>query len=137
MGIKIKVEMEVSDQRISDLLCSAFEGGSNYWYMQLDHELPEGISFEEFRAGGARQPKDGYCHWCQLIPLVEGCALTLRVQDDPVKIHRITRECLEKGMGIFAKKYPYHFADFINENDDADTGDVFLQCVVFGDVIYG
>lgn len=35
------------------------------------------------------------------------------------------------------EKYPQHWADIINESDDANTADVFLQCVVFGEVIYG
>jgi hypothetical protein len=36
-----------------------------------------------------------------------------------------------------AADYPRHFADLVNENDDADTGDAFVQCCVFGEVIYG
>jgi hypothetical protein len=44
---------------------------------------------------------------------------------------------LAKGLQTMAEKYPRHFADFVAENDDADTGDVFLQCVVLGDVVYG
>lgn len=32
-------------QRISDLLCSAFEGGSNYWYMIKAQKAPSVFSF--------------------------------------------------------------------------------------------
>lgn len=145
MSMSIKIETEISDEQIRGLLCTAFEGGANYWYTDLTYDLPKGISFEEFREGGARQPKGHYWHWCQLIPLVEGCALVLRdkidddfdEEDESTAVHRITREDIEKGMKLFAKKYPSHFSDFLNENDDAITGDVFLQCVVFGEVLYG
>lgn len=137
-----KVETHVSEDDVRTLLCSAFEGGSNYWYRDLDYELAEGIDFEEFCKGGARQIAETYWHWSQLIPLVEGCALTLRDKEDTDddeegKLHRITREDLARGLQIFAKKYPQHLADLLSENDDADTGDCFLQCVVFGDAIYG
>lgn len=41
------------------------------------------------------------------------------------------------GLRRMADKYPKHFDNFMQENEDAITGDVFLQCVVFGEVIYG
>ena len=44
---------------------------------------------------------------------------------------------IKKGLTIMAKKYPSHFADFIKEDYDNETGDVFLQCCLFGKVIYG
>ena len=44
---------------------------------------------------------------------------------------------LQQGLAIMAEHYPHHFNNFIEENEDAITGDVFLQCVVFGEVIYG
>lgn len=141
--MSVKIETEISDKQISGILCTAFEGGANYWYTGLDYELPEGVSIDEFGEGGSRQTKGDYWHWCQLIPLVdeEGFALTLRDKldedDKNDSPYRITRESIEKGMKIFAAEYPQHFSDFINQNDDAITGDVFLQCVVFGEAIYG
>lgn len=88
---------------------------------------------------------DTYWHWSQLIPLLDedGFALTLRdsenddYEDEGGKLYRIERRDLEIGMKVFAEKYTNHFADFISENDDADTGDAFLQCVVFGEIVYG
>lgn len=141
--MSFKIETEISDKDVSLLLCDAFEGGSNYWYADLSYELPEGISFEEFREGGARQSKDEYWHWSQLIPLTEGCTLTLRDkldedhEEEGGKLHRIRREDLERGLKIFAEKCPNQLANLLSENDDADTGDCFLQCVVFGEVLYG
>jgi hypothetical protein len=35
-----------------------------------------------------------------------------------------------------AVECPRHFADFLNEKADAVTGDAFLQCCLFGEVIY-
>jgi hypothetical protein len=35
------------------------------------------------------------------------------------------------------EKYPRHYADFKDGDEDASTGDVFLQCCIFGEVVYG
>jgi hypothetical protein len=44
-----------------------------------------------------------------------------------------------KAWDIFSKdpKYKNHFQNAVNGNDDAETGDVFLQLTVLGDVIFG
>jgi len=43
--ISVNVKHEISLERISSLLCSAFEGGSNYWY-QIDKFIkPKNLSF--------------------------------------------------------------------------------------------
>jgi hypothetical protein len=44
---------------------------------------------------------------------------------------------IESGLQVMADKYPKHFADFMSEEDDCVTADVFLQCCLFGDIIYG
>jgi hypothetical protein len=35
------------------------------------------------------------------------------------------------------EQYPRHFSNFISENYDAETGDVFLQCCLLGKVKFG
>jgi hypothetical protein len=42
-----------------------------------------------------------------------------------------------KAMNVMAMNYPRHFADFLNEAADAITADAFLQCCLFGALIYG
>ena len=44
---------------------------------------------------------------------------------------------IQRGLQIMAVKYPRHFADLMSENDDAATHDVFMQCAILEDVIYG
>lgn len=36
-----------------------------------------------------------------------------------------------------AEKWPRHFGNFISENEDAETGDVFIQLALLGDIVYG
>lgn len=51
--------------------------------------------------------------------------------------HRITLDNVRKGLELMQEQYPRHYADLVEENDDAITGDVWLQLAVFGDIIYG
>jgi hypothetical protein len=44
---------------------------------------------------------------------------------------------IQRGLAIMAAKYPRHLADLLSENDDATTHDVFMQCAILEDVIYG
>ena len=58
-------------------------------------------------------------------------------EGDENTLYRVDREVAEKGLKIMAEKYPHHFRNFIDEQDDAITADVFLQCCVFEELIYG
>lgn len=49
----------------------------------------------------------------------------------------IGRAEVQKGLDVMASKYPSHMGDFLSENHDAETADVWWQCVVLGDIIYG
>ena len=51
--------------------------------------------------------------------------------------HHITIEDVKKGLELMRDQYPRHYADLVEENDDAITGDVWLQLTVFGELIYG
>ena len=51
--------------------------------------------------------------------------------------HPITLADVEKGLELMRDQYPHHYADLVEEEDDAITGDVWLQLAVFGEVIYG
>lgn len=54
----------------------------------------------------------------------------------PTKYH-LTMENVQKGLELMRDEYPRHYADLMEEEDDAITGDVWLQLAVFGELIYG
>lgn len=123
--ISIMVPYHVTVERVQDLLCNAIEGGSNYWVEYMDR-YGEDCRSVEYR---------------QEVPFVKGCWLEVKDIGDGINhdggVFKIDLEAIKKGLAVMAEKYPKAFADFINENDDAETGDMFLQCVCFGEVIYG
>lgn len=56
--------------------------------------------------------------------------------DAPVR-HPLDLKAVRKGLRLMKEQYPCHWADLVEENDDLDTGDVWLQLAVFGELIYG
>jgi len=129
--MKIKTEQDIPFERISDLLCGAFEGGSNYWYRIEEFIKPENFD---------NTPEDEQFRHLSY-PLNKGGALIISDaelgEEGDGETHRLDLERISQGFEVMADKYPRHFSNFIQENDDSDTSDVFLQCCLFGDVVYG
>ena len=117
--MKITVELEITDQQVDDLLCGAFEGGSNYWYT-IDN---------------VTTPYKGYAHeaWRKA-----DRGILITDNEDPAEYKGyLNRNTVKTGLALMAKEYPHQWKDFKTENFDADTSDVFLQLCVLGAVIFG
>jgi hypothetical protein len=124
-----KVVTELPIAKVADLLCCAFEGGSNYWYEIVDYGRP--VCFE-FRTS----PERIYNHIDY--PLNEGGWLLIADLENPAWQPKVLGLAeIKRGLQVMADKFSLHYADALNEDGDAVTGDVFLQCCIFGDVIYG
>jgi hypothetical protein len=131
--ITIKIETQIPFDRITDLLCSAFEGGSNYWYNIEYYQKPKNFNNSKDKTG-----KDIFKHLDY--PINEGGYLAISDNNDgqgETEREILNLESIERGLKVMAKKYPSHMKDFLDEQDDAGTGDVFLQCCLFGKVIFG
>ena len=121
---------EVSEDRVKELLCLAIEGGILSWACIESYSYAPGLTADDFRDGG-KFNLDSY-HPAEIIPLVEGCAVNFCDIGNEKEKWSLTREKIIKGLAIMNEKYPKHYSDFINENDDPTTGDVFVQCCLFG-----
>lgn len=150
-SLTVQVPMTITLARVSDLLCSAFEGGSNYWYEIKEQKEPERFDFysmpDDIPDGqrGERRPRV-FPHLDY--PLNPGGSLLIAAGDegDPNSYRdektgatawRLDLEAVGRGLALLATAQPSHFADFLAENDDATTGDVFLQLCLFGEVVFG
>jgi len=69
-------------------------------------------------------------------PLNEGGSLGIVTNEPASNVFRLDLEAIAQGLEVMASKYPRHFADLVNENTDAITADVLLQCCLFGELIY-
>lgn len=133
---EVNVLIKVTDEQVRGLLCSAFEGGSNYWIDSCEYEFASGLQYQDFRQGGSQQPPEEYWHPLQLVPLVDGCAVLVKDNED-FTVHRVDRTSIANALRLMQSKYPRHFADMMEETDDATTGNVFLQLCCFGEMVFG
>lgn len=150
----IIVACGVGRRRVLDIICNAMDSGAfAYW---IDRR-----TLQERWPLGTRWPDDSALDdvaWltdedrtffrdarrCYFAPLVEGGALTFcRDDDDSATVGLEPRVCvldlgsIASGLAVMQRDYPRHFADLVSGDDDATTADVFVQCCVLGEVVYG
>jgi hypothetical protein len=138
-------QQQVSADRVRDLLCCALEGGSNYWYHIVDFIRPtpsqlyrdwQSMHLEALKAG--QLPRE-VPHLD--FPLSVGGGLVITSLQGDEHLGRtnwhLNLQSIAHGLDLMKRKYLHHWETFEAENEDADTGDVFLQCCLFGDVVYG
>ena len=130
----VQTVAKVSTRRILDLIVTAFEGGSNYWIQEVISNPPAGTKYEDFKEGGKHASTEYYPAY-QVLPFVGG-SLTIIDNEDGTK-YCLNSTAIADGIQLMATKYPRHWNNFIYENDDAETADVFLQCATMGDVVFG
>lgn len=119
-------------EEVRSLIVSAIEGGSNSW---IDGEIIA-------REPSAWEHEDMYirpekaAHWYHDYPLNPGGGLIFRVYED-TETYILDLASIEKGLEILQERYPHYWRDIEDENADAYTGDAFLQCALFGELVYG
>lgn len=117
-------EVKIPFKRIWDLLVTAFEGGSNYWirYVELTSN-PENL--DNIDAG------------FDLYNAILNKGGSIKIVDDDGGTHVLDVEKAIAGLQKFKAIHEKEFFNFIEERDDADTGDAFLQACLFGEIVYG
>lgn len=127
-GPRIAITATVEWPKIVNAIIGAFEGGSTYWLRAADYGYtPDGIE------GSPLYAEDQF--WAK------GGKMSVSYDDPEDEEHRASKEIslieIKQGLRSMAEKDPRHFGDLVSENDDAITHDVFIQHVIFGEIIYG
>jgi len=132
---KVEATVVVSMDRIADLICTGMEGGCIDMCMDYTYETA-GITKEDLKAG-----KYGplgiawadYRHiWCAIIP---GASIVFKDNETHEVIGKLNLETIKTGLPKFLSSR--HAADFLDENEDAITGDYFIQMCALGEYVYG
>lgn len=127
----MNLDFEVPDGRISDLISCAFDGGSTYWARIEGVDVPAAVR------------KDDREIFNSDLPMLGGEVFITAWNDGQLYEHNgvrgftLDRAACDRGAKIMATTAPRHWGDFMAENEDATTGDVFLQCCLFGEVVFG
>ena len=137
----VTTTVEITDERIRGLLCCAFEGGIAYWGTVSKYRYAEGTDPKQYLEGGCFQVEEYWPRYC-LLPLLDGCGVLVDNDDahGPKDGVWLDRAAIQRGLDLMASNKPglaHHWHNFMTENDDAETGDVFLQLCLYGEVIFG
>ena len=136
------------ENRVQHLLCTALEGGSNYWIENVITVMPKGHKPEDYMAGGQHNIDDEIVviFDCPLYNAwrFEGGMLRFGVdmeENERITLHDFTMEKAINGLKLMAEGghcRDDYWPTFLTDNgEDADFADCWLQLAVFGEIIFG
>ncbi len=109
-------------RKITDQIVAGIEGGISYWAKsfkpdgEIDTEISPWYDDEKIWSGDFRIKVD------------------IDDEDDPAFL---TPESIRKGLEYLAANHLWRIDQIVKESGDAETGDVFIQACLFGDIVYG
>lgn len=121
---------QLGKNAVSDLISTAFEGGSNYWASVVFAMAPTNYTFRCELFASDETPHPFYDN-----PLNEGGYVMIK--PDGHKAAKLNLESIEKGLELLAEKFPNRFVAICDENYDAADADVFLQLAILNEVVFG
>ena len=129
--MKITTTYDVTPADITNLVVSALEGGYSPWLHKFELVENHGIL------------RRGECWYGQDEVFANPFIITATFDDPGLEegngrksltfCHADVFEALQK----MAQKAPHHFRNIVDDNTDAITGDVFMQFVLLGEIVYG
>jgi hypothetical protein len=126
MDFIVNATFKVSRQQVAGALWRAF-GSQITWFRVVEVIEPPTLRFRSIEHLALRMVD---------YPLNEGGSIGIVSTELSSDLFRLDLKSIRRGLQDLATKYPRHFADLVNENTDAITADVLLQCCLFGELIY-
>src|SRR5260370_789930 len=129
----MKITVEISTKRIADLMVSAIEGNhmTRAWCAGVSLER-RGSKTGDAAVAAMETGNEDPWYANQNLYDGSGFAIDISEQDEEtgrVTSHLVTPADFVAGFTLMATKHGRHFGDFMGENEDGITADVFLQCV--------
>lgn len=127
----ITIKREMDYDSFEDLIVTALEGGSNYWYM-LDLENSVGI----------RRSKDDQRPMTMRIAAAlyndkSAAVIVLDTEDEEEVLGKLTYHSVRKVLENFPSDHQWALDNVLNGDYDANDADIVFQVLVMGEVVYG
>lgn len=130
----MKKTFKINKENLVHVFAVATEG-SDWLWIDYPNRFKKFVSSDE----QCREDK-----WADVLLNSDGRAYIIAVDynDDEEdgeegKEYEIRLTDMERGLEIFKKKYPDYFSDLLEDKDDYYTCNNLMQCVMFGEVVYG
>jgi hypothetical protein len=125
MSVVSVVEKEISTSQIMDMIITAMEGGSNYWYLLTVPYQP--TKWE-------KQINDNTL--CIKVYDIEEHHDALLEGEDVEPLGVLTRLSIKSGIEKMISDWPNAFQRWMDESYDAGDADIFFQLCCMGEVVY-
>lgn len=138
--MKITTTVEIEPKRIADLMVTAIEGGIGYWC--------KSVKLIDYSPGAEFAKDPDSVNWYDNINLYKDGNAALKIEvteDEPdegdgkkiIGLNEMEQAFVLMQTFGNGESKGYCWKDFLNENEDSITADVWLQLAVFGEVVYG
>ena len=132
----MKVELTIQDERLHDIFCNAMYSSRDLlvveeeWDKINEHwNSPLNKDVRELHPAPYIERK--------MWTYIEAGKSIAFYDEYQEQFCELSWQRVVDGTNKMAKSYDWHFMNIITEDDDAITADVWLQCVLLGEVVYG
>lgn len=124
------IQTNIKDELITDMLVTAFEGGSNYWATLGDVDRTHFVKGESLAENVARSFLADKDYKLDVYDVESD-------EEEPELLGTVSYASIEKAFTIMASDYPRGFHRIISEDYDAEDADVWFQLATMGEVVFG
>jgi hypothetical protein len=128
----IEITLKISTEVLEDIFVTALEGGSNYWYFLSEDAV------QKIRKAVPKS-EDPYLSTSILKAILKGVDVPINdAEDEDEVIGEISlKTMLARLQKLADSKNNSALINHIDGNGDADTADIILQYLAFGEIVYG
>ena len=149
MEYNLKATYTLTDNDIYSLFWTALTSGSiGYGYITLDCDRKEDYdaareavmvrkagSVEEFKSSDAWLCSEDV--WTELLKMGKLTFVEYDSVDDTNSYHRPSLDTMRDHLHDMQRNESWILEQFAKYQDDRDTHDAFLQCLILGEIVYG
>ena len=128
----VEVTLKISTEVLEDIFVTALEGGSNYWYFLSEDAV------KKIREAVPKS-EDPYLSTSILKAILKGVDVPINdAEDEDEVIGEISlKTMLARLQKLADSRNNSALISHIDGNGDADTADIILQYLAFGEIVYG
>jgi hypothetical protein len=128
--MKIQIEYTITEDMVENVIVSALEGGSNYWYFVDVEDFEQDLPPKNGKALTERISEAVFRNPSFKMPVYD-------VEDEDDVLGYLSQKNLRRGLELCAKDYPEAFKRLTDDEIDAGDADVIFQLTVMGEVTFG
>jgi hypothetical protein len=124
------IPLNITKEQIADQLCTALEGGSNYWCMLGNIDTTHFVKGDTLDDNLAKSFLADKKYELNVYDIESD-------EDEPELLGKVTYDSIVKAFSIMSREYPQTLANIISGDYDADDSDVWFQLATMGEVVFG